>query len=56
MVLPRTLSSIRWVNTPVLLEAITRYEEDRLPRSMRLWLMTLLEIDEGSSDPLRPGC
>lgn len=48
--------SLSWVNTPVLLEAIERYEQGRLPRSMQLWLQTLLEIDEPSPTPLRPGC
>jgi len=45
-----------WVNTPVLLQAIERYEQGRLPRSMQLWLKTLLEIDEPAPTPLRPGC
>lgn len=30
--------SPQWVNTPVLLEALDRYEQGRLPRTMRLWL------------------
>jgi len=38
-----------WVNTPVLLEAIERYEQGRLARPLRLWLQGLLEID-----PLEP--
>ncbi len=37
--------SISWINTPVIMEAITRYEENRLSRSMKLWLETLLEIE-----------
>jgi hypothetical protein len=45
-----------WVNTPVLLQAIERYEQGRLPRSMQLWLQTLLEIDQPAPTPLRPGC
>ncbi len=45
-----------WVNTPVLLQAIERYEQGLLPRSMQLWLQTLLEIDEPAPTPLRPGC
>lgn len=45
-----------WVNTPVLLQAIERYEQGRLPRSMQLWLQTLLEIDQPGPTPLRPGC
>ncbi len=46
---------ISWVNTPVLLEAIERYEQGRLPRSLALWLQTVLEIEEPRSGPLRPG-
>ena len=45
-----------WVNTPVLLQAIERYEQGRLPRSMQLWIQTLLEIDQPPTTPLRPGC
>jgi len=38
----------------VLIEAIERYEQHRLPRSLRLWLQTLLEIDAPASAPLLP--
>ncbi|MCP9891901.1 hypothetical protein KBY57_12690 [Cyanobium sp. Aljojuca 7D2] len=48
--------ALSWVNTPVLLQAIERYEQGRLPRSMQLWLQTLLEIEESAPTPLRPGC
>ncbi|MFO7628013.1 MAG: hypothetical protein R6W06_00560 [Prochlorococcaceae cyanobacterium] len=41
-----------WVNTPVLVEAMQRYEQGRLPRSLQLWLQTLLELDEAPSVPL----
>ena len=44
-----------WVNTPVLLQAIERYEQGRLPRSMQLWLQQLLEIEAPAPTPLRPG-
>ena len=37
--------SVFWVNTPVLMEALIRYEEERLPRSMKLWVETMLEIN-----------
>lgn len=46
---------ISWINTPVLLEAIERYEQGRLPRSLTLWLQTVLEIEAPPSDPLIPG-
>ena len=36
---------ISWVNTPVLVEAMQRYEQGLLPRSMQLWLQQLLEIE-----------
>jgi hypothetical protein len=41
-----------WVNTPVLLEAIERYEQGRLARPLQLWLQGLLEVDP--LDPLDP--
>jgi len=44
---------IVWVNTPVLLEAIQRYEQGRLPRSLALWLQSLLEIEAEPSGQLR---
>ncbi len=50
----RRPASPSWVNTPVLIEAIERYEQHRLPRPLRLWLQTLLEIDAPASAPLRP--
>ena len=37
--------SIVWVNTPVIMEAMIRYQEGRLPRSMKLWIEKLLEIN-----------
>jgi len=46
---------ISWINTPVLIEAIERYEQGRLPRSLTLWLQTVLELDDHPSGPLLPG-
>ncbi|ABX09254.1 Hypothetical protein P9211_13231 [Prochlorococcus marinus str. MIT 9211] len=37
--------SIAWVNTPVIMEAMLRYQENRLPRPMKLWLEKLLDIN-----------
>ena len=37
--------SLNWVNTPVIVEALSRYQEDRLPPSIRLWLIEILELD-----------
>jgi hypothetical protein len=47
---------LSWVNTPVLLQAIDRYERGLLPRSMQLWLQQLLEIEQPLKGPLRPHC
>ena len=41
---------IQWVNSPVLMEAMLRYEQGLLPRSMRLWVEQLLEL-EGEAEP-----
>ncbi|WP_320677214.1 hypothetical protein [Prochlorococcus sp. MIT 1300] len=35
---------LHWVNTPVLMEAILRYQEGRLAKPMRLWVEQLLEL------------
>jgi hypothetical protein len=48
--------SLYWVNTPVLLLAIERYEQGLLSRSMQLWIESLLEIRPAALSPLRPGC
>jgi hypothetical protein len=50
------LRSPQWVNTPVLQEAIDRYEQGRLPHSMRRWLETVLELERPLRGPLRPHC
>jgi len=34
-----------WVNSSVLMEALHRYEEKRLSRSLRLWVEATLELD-----------
>lgn len=41
--------TIQWINSPVLLEAMLRYEEGRLPRSMRLWVEQIFELDGSES-------
>ena len=40
--------TIQWVNSPVLIEAIFRYEKGLLPNSMKLWLEKVLEINSKS--------
>jgi len=42
--------SPQWINSPVLMEALLRYQEGRLPRSMRLWVEQLLEFNPHSDD------
>ena len=42
--------SPQWINSTVLVEALIRYQEGRLPRSMRLWVETMLELN-GDTDP-----
>ena len=44
--------SPHWVNSTVLVEALHRYEQNLLPRSMRLWVETMLDIDP--SEPVQP--
>ena len=36
---------IQWVNSPVLMEAMLRYEQGLLPRSMQLWVEQIFELD-----------
>tara|TARA_B100001093_G_scaffold371330_1_gene356317 strand:- start:351 stop:494 length:144 start_codon:yes stop_codon:yes gene_type:complete len=36
----------------VLVEALQRYEQNRLPRSMRLWVETMLDLDP--REPVKP--
>lgn len=44
--------SPHWVNSTVLVEALQRYEQNRLPRSMRLWVETMLDLDP--REPVKP--
>ncbi|WP_320664958.1 hypothetical protein [Prochlorococcus sp. MIT 1223] len=43
---------IHWVNTPVLMEAILRYEQKRLPKPMRLWIESLLDMNSSDNKEL----
>ena len=45
-----------WVNSPVLLEVLERYEQRRLPRSMQLWVEAMLELKAPVRQPLRGYC
>ena len=42
--------TIQWINTPVITEALFRYENGRLPNSMKLWLEQVLEINPKKSN------
>ena len=44
--------SPQWVNSTVLVEALQRYEQNLLPRSMRLWVESMLDIDPDA--PMQP--
>ena len=48
--------SLQWVNSPVLLEALERYEQRRLPRSMQLWVEAMLELKAPAHEALRGHC
>ena len=48
--------SPHWVNSSVLLEALERYEQHRLPRSMQLWVESMLELKTPAQAPLRGHC
>jgi len=48
--------SLHWVNSPVLLEALERYEQRLLPRSMQLWVEAMLELKAPEREPLRAHC
>ena len=41
--------TIQWINTPVISEAIFRYQQGMLPNSMKLWLEQVLEINPKKS-------
>ncbi|QNI72839.1 hypothetical protein SynNOUM97013_00768 [Synechococcus sp. NOUM97013] len=44
------------MNSTVLMEALLRYEQHTLPRSMRLWVEATLELDPSQpAQPLMPG-
>ncbi len=43
---------LQWVNTPVLMEAMARYEQGILPKSMMLWVEQLLEIKSNKNSSI----
>jgi hypothetical protein len=46
---------LQWVNTPVLVEALQRYEQGLLPLSLRRWVEAMLELDPSAPGPPRLG-
>ena len=42
--------AISWVNSAVLMEAMERYEQGRLPQHMRYWLQAVLELNNEAGD------
>jgi len=40
-----TQKRIHWINTPVINEAMFRYEKRLLTRNMKLWIEKVLELD-----------
>ncbi|WP_115120649.1 hypothetical protein [Synechococcus sp. UW105] len=48
--------SPQWINSSVLMEALMRYQEGRLPLSMKRWVEELLDLntDEASTAALLP--
>ena len=40
---------VQWINTPVITDAIFRYENGLLPNSLKLWLEQVLELDPQKS-------
>ncbi len=44
-----TQKSINWINTPVITEAMFRYKKGLMPRSMKLWIEKVLEIDTSTT-------
>ena len=39
-----------WVNSPVLMEALERYQQGRLPQQMRHWIRALLELPDDAPE------
>ncbi len=46
--------TLHWINSPVLFEALIRYEQGRLPRPMKLWVEQLLDIKANENKGLVP--
>ena len=42
------MKNLCWVNTPVLMKAITDYENEMLPHSLELWIEDLLDLEKSN--------
>ena len=42
------MKNLFWVNTPVLMKALTDYENEMLPHSLELWIEDLLELEKSN--------
>ena len=42
----RVPKNLQWINTPVLMEALIRYQQGHLNRPMKLWVEEVLEINQ----------
>ena len=40
------MKNLFWFNTPVLMKAISDYENEMLPHSLELWIEELLELEK----------
>tara|TARA_Y100001968_G_C19236892_1_gene657372 strand:+ start:701 stop:877 length:177 start_codon:yes stop_codon:yes gene_type:complete len=50
-----SLRNLQWINTPVVMEAILRYQQKRLPPSLKLWVEELLELkDSRQTETITP--
>ncbi len=49
-----SLKRVHWINSPVLFEAIVRYEQGLLPGSMKLWVEQLLDLKLHKGNQLLP--
>tara|TARA_Y100001968_G_C19369341_1_gene724264 strand:+ start:52 stop:207 length:156 start_codon:yes stop_codon:yes gene_type:complete len=43
---------LQWINTPVLIEAIIRYKNGNLHRTLKLWVEKVLEINPSNKSEL----
>ena len=42
------MKNLFWIKTPVLVKAISDYENEKLPHSLELWIEDLLELEKSN--------